>query len=59
MILEDRRFPRFSTRRPRAIPDGRGPENANGDRDGVAIAAVACHQLTYWQMNFRSSMKMS
>jgi hypothetical protein len=25
----------------------------------VAIAAVAWDQLRYWQMNFRSSMKMS
>ena len=52
MILED--GGRVNTRQ-LAIRDA-GPE-CQRRRDAVAIAAS--DQLTYWQMNFRSSMKMS
>ncbi len=37
----------------------RGPKMPTAIATSAAIAAVARDQLRYWQMNFRSSMKMS
>ena len=60
MILEDRRLSALQVRVNLGHPGStRGPKMPTATATSVAIAAVAWDQLRYWQMNFRSSMKMS